>query len=168
MLPTPVGKGSCSPSLPPPTNYIVCCGVPTGFVSTQPYCTLYSVLYSVAGQSRVALCHGHSCGPANSNFKVTLLFLDFSWKMRPISASDALRQVSPRKLIGSTFNTVNRFSFLRDVSPAPPLGTRGRSVSISERTAPNLVMRQLLRNLSTPRQSLRTLAPFFCKKISQR
>ena len=58
--------------------------------------------------------------------------------MRPISASDALRQVSPRKLIGSTFNTVNRFSFLRDISPAPPLGTRGRSVSNKRKNSSEL------------------------------
>ena len=47
--------------------------------------------------------------------------------MLPILASDALRQLSPRKLVGTSFFSGNRFSTLRDQSPA--LSGRDRSVS---------------------------------------
>ena len=50
--------------------------------------------------------------------------------MKPLSASDALRQKSPRAMIGSNSN---RFSFLRDSSPGPSSNSfqhqRNRSVS---------------------------------------
>ena len=51
----------------------------------------------------------------------------------PLSATNAIRQFSPRKTIGTTFFTANRFRSLRDSSPADSLrGTstnRDRSVS---------------------------------------
>jgi len=47
--------------------------------------------------------------------------------MKPKSASDVLRQLSPRKVIGTSFFTGNRFSSLRDQSPA--LSSRARSQS---------------------------------------
>ena len=53
--------------------------------------------------------------------------------MKPISASDILRQNSPRKTIRSSFFNTNRFGHLRDSSPADSISSvsthRGRSVS---------------------------------------
>jgi len=54
---------------------------------------------------------------------------------KPLSASDALRQVSPRKLLGNSLNN-NRFNFLREPSPAPssPGKFRDRSVSVKRKS----------------------------------
>lgn len=49
--------------------------------------------------------------------------------MIPFSASDLLRETSPRKTIGNTFFTANRFSHLRDDSPIRTNGSRNRSLS---------------------------------------
>ena len=52
--------------------------------------------------------------------------------MKPKSASDVLRQLSPRKTIGTTFFTGNRLNTLRDRSPsisAASISSRNRSVS---------------------------------------
>jgi hypothetical protein len=46
---------------------------------------------------------------------------------RPFSASDVLRNVSPRKSIGGTFLTVNKFAHLRSASPSPDPGPEGRN-----------------------------------------
>jgi hypothetical protein len=58
---------------------------------------------------------------------------------KPISASDALRTASPRKAIGGTFYTVNKFNPLRDKSPNPVQATvpdqesRERTGSVSQK-----------------------------------
>jgi hypothetical protein len=50
---------------------------------------------------------------------------------RPFSASDVLRNVSPRKSIGGTFLSVNKFAHLRSASPSPDPGPDGRNRSRS-------------------------------------
>ena len=53
--------------------------------------------------------------------------------LKPISASDVIRQFSPRKTIGNTFFSSNRFAHLRSQSPAESVRSdssyRGRSES---------------------------------------
>jgi hypothetical protein len=53
--------------------------------------------------------------------------------MKPFSASEVLRNNSPRELIPGTFQNVNRYHHLRDESPAPD-GARGRSPSIKRKS----------------------------------
>ena len=54
---------------------------------------------------------------------------------KPLSASDALRQISPRKLLGNSLNT-NRFNFLREPSPTPfSPKVRDRSLSVKRKTS---------------------------------
>ena len=52
-------------------------------------------------------------------------------KVKPYSAADLLRQNSPRKFVSSS----NRFSYLRDESPAPGIdsGRRFRSPSVKRK-----------------------------------
>ena len=48
--------------------------------------------------------------------------------MKPVPATTVLRQLSPRKTIGTSFFTANRFNHLRDSSPANSVA-RSRSIS---------------------------------------
>ena len=62
--------------------------------------------------------------------------------MKPISASDVLRQYSPRKMVGNTFFATNRFSHLRVPSPADSVrsdfSSRDRSVSRKRKNDDNV------------------------------
>ena len=53
--------------------------------------------------------------------------------MRPITASEALKVISPRKFLGNTLNVSNRFSQLRNHSPAD--SSRHRSVSTKRKVS---------------------------------
>ena len=53
--------------------------------------------------------------------------------MRPITASEALKVISPRKFLGNTLNLSNRFSQLRNHSPAD--SSRHRSVSTKRKVS---------------------------------
>ena len=59
--------------------------------------------------------------------------------MKPKSASDILRQLSPRKVIGTSFFSGNRFNTLRDHSPASSIRStssfRNRSVSAKRKAS---------------------------------
>ena len=62
--------------------------------------------------------------------------------MKPKSASDILRQLSPRKTIGTSFFNANRFNPLRDNSPASSVRSissiRDRSASTKRKSSEDL------------------------------
>ena len=93
------------------------------------YSTPHTVLQSVCGRFQ----RGYDCSVYGSYHPYPYCLSKVSGKMKPKSASDVLRQLSPRKVIGTSFFTGNRFNSLRDISPAASTRSissiRDRSVS---------------------------------------
>ena len=67
--------------------------------------------------------------------------------MKPKSASDVLRQLSPRKTLGTAFFSGNRFNPLRDSSPSLSIRststTRDRSVSAKRKASDDFISHQV-------------------------